>query len=201
MAARTVLASRNGTIDRRVTTRRETSMKKLAAVSLWALAFSLLAGLVATPASAAPYPPKKPTCEVSDTSITAGDQVTVSGKHWKPGSTVRFTLQPEGLNLGSATVGTNGKFSAVVTIPSTVQPGAHTIECSGIDRKGDPAVVGTDVQILGQIVGTGGAGGAAFTGSIFNVPLWMALIAALLVLGVALVFVSRRRRRGVGTGS
>jgi hexosaminidase len=173
-------------------------MRKLAAVSLWALAFSLLAGLVATPASAAPYPPKKPTCEVSDTSITAGDQVTVSGKHWKPGSTVRFTLQPEGLNLGSTTVGTNGKFSAVVTIPSTVQPGPHTIQCSGIDRKGDPAVVGTDIQILAAIVGTGGA---AFTGSNLNVPLWMALIAALLVLGVALVFVSRRRRRGVGTGS
>ena len=173
-------------------------MRKLAAVSLWALAFSLLAGLVTTPATAGPYPLKKPTCEVSDTSITAGDQVTVSGKHWKPGSTVRFTLQPEGLNLGSATVGTNGKFSAVVTIPSTVQPGPHTIECSGIDRKGRPRVVPTDIQILAAIVGTGGA---AFTGSNLNVPLWMALIAALLVLGVALVFVSRRRRRGVGTGS
>ena len=48
---------------------------------------------------------QKPTCQVSDTSISPGDQVTVSGKHWKPGSTVTFTLQPEGINLGSATVG------------------------------------------------------------------------------------------------
>jgi alpha-L-fucosidase len=174
-------------------------MKKLALVFAWALAFSLLVGLVATPASAAPYPPKKPTCQVSDTTLRPGDQVTVSGKHWKPGSTVTITLQPEGINLGSATVGTNGKFSAVVTIPATVQPGAHRIVCSGINRKGNPAVAGTDVQILAAIVSTGGAGGSAFTGTILNVPVWMALIAALLVLGAAFVFVSRRRRRGAVT--
>ena len=108
-------------------------MRKLAAVSMSALMIALLVGLLATPASAQQYPPKKPTCQVSDTSISPGDQVTVSGKHWKPGSTVTFTLRPEGINLGSATVGQNGKFSAVVTIPSSVQPGAHTIVCSGID--------------------------------------------------------------------
>ena len=93
-------------------------MKKLVTVSMSALMIALLVGLVAAPASAQQYPPKKPTCQVSDTSISPGDQVTVSGKHWKPGSTVTFTLRPEGINLGSATVGQNGKFSAVVTIPT-----------------------------------------------------------------------------------
>ena len=172
-------------------------MKKLAAVSMSALMIALLVGLVAAPASAQQYPPKKPTCQVSDTSISPGDQVTISGKHWKPGSTVTFTLQPEGINLGSTTVGVNGKFSAVVTIPDSVQPGPHTIVCSGIDRKGDPFVLAITVQILGVV----GGGGAAFTGTVLNVPLWMVLIAALLAAGVVAVAMSRRRRRSVGTGT
>ena len=196
-------------------------MKKLAAVSMSTLMVALLVGLVAAPASAQKYPPtpsttppttttppptttpprplraKKPTCRVSDTSIDPGDQVTVSGKHWKPGSTVTFTLQPEGINLGSATVGQNGKFSAVVTIPDSVEPGAHTIVCSGIDRKGDPFVLASLSQILGVV----GGGGAAFTGTILNVPLWMLLIAALFAAGVVAVAIGRRRRRSVGTGS
>lgn len=172
-------------------------MKKLAAVSMSALMIALLVGLVAAPASAQKYPPKKPTCQVSDTSISPGDQVTVSGKHWKPGSTVTFTLQPKGINLGSTTVGVNGKFSAVVTIPDSVQPGPHTIVCSGIDRKGDPFVLAITVQILGVV----GGGGAAFTGTVLNVPLWMVLIAALFAAGVVVVAIGRRRRRSVGTGS
>ena len=173
-------------------------MKKLVTVSMSALMIALLVGLVAAPASAQQYPPKKPTCQVSDTSISPGDQVTVSGKHWQPGSTVTFTLQPEGADLGSATVGQNGKFSAVVTIPTSVEPGAHTIVCSGIDLRGDPAVLGIDVQILGVV---GGGGGAAFTGTVLNVPLWIVLIAALFAARVVAVAIGRRRRRSVGTGS
>ena len=174
-------------------------MKKLAAVSILALMIALLVGLVATPAWAQQYPPKKPTCQVSDTSISPGDEVTVSGKHWQPGSTVTFTLQPEGINLGSTTVGVNGKFSAVVTIPNSVQPGAHTIVCSGTNRRGDPVVRAITVQILGLILG--GGGGTASTGSVLNLPLWMVLIVALFVTGVVLVAIGRRRRRSVGTSS
>ena len=172
-------------------------MKKLVTVSMSALMIALLVGLVAAPASAQQYPPKKPTCQVSDTTISPGDQVTVSGKHWKPGSTVTFTLRPEGINLGSATVGQNGKFSAVVTIPANVDPGAHTIVCSGIDRKGDPFVLALAVTILGVV----GGGGAAFTGTVLNVPVWLLLIAALFAAGVVAVAIGRRRRRSVGTGS
>ena len=172
-------------------------MKKLATVSMSALMIALIVGLVTAPASAQQYPPKKPTCQVSDTSINPGDQVTVSGKHWKPGSTVTFALQPEGIDLGSATVGQNGKFSAVVTIPDSVEPGAHTIVCYGIDREGDPFVPAVDVQFLGGVVG---GGGAAFIGTILNVPLWMVLIAASFAAGVVAVAIGRRRRRSVGTG-
>jgi len=198
-------------------------MKKLATVTMSALTIALLVALAVAPASAQTYPPTttppppthttppptttpppptpsppkgKPTCRVSDTTINPGDQITVSGKHWQRGSTVTFTLQPEDINLGSAPVGQNGKFSAVVTIPDSIQPGPHTIVCSGFDRKGNPFVLAIAVTILGVV----GGGGAAFTGTILNVPLWMVLIAALFAAGVVAVAIGRRRRRSVGTG-
>ena len=46
-----------------------------------------------------------------------------------------------------------------------------------------------------------GGGGAAFTGTVLNVPLWIVLIAALFAAGVVAVAIGRRRRRSVGTGS
>ena len=52
--------------------------------------------------------------------------------------------------------GPNGKFSAVVTIPDNIEPGPHTIVCSGIDRRGDPVVLAIAVTILG-VVGGGGS--------------------------------------------
>ena len=176
-------------------------MKKLAAVSSSALMIVLLVGLVPTPASAQqPYPPRpRPTCNVSDTTLSPGEQVTITGKHWRPGSTVTFTLQPEGINLGSATVGQNGKFSAVVTIPTNIEPGPHTIECSGISRRGNTVVRAIAIEIVGGVVAGGSS--TAFTGSVLNVPLWMVLVAVLFAAGVAAVVIGRRRRRSVGTGS
>jgi hypothetical protein len=174
-------------------------MKKLAAVVMPALMVVLLVGLVPTSASAQPYPPRRPTCNVSDTTLSPGDQVTVTGKHWRPGSTVTFTLQPEGINLGSTTVGVNGKFSAVLTIPTNIVPGPHTIECSGINRKGIAVVRAITIQIVAGVVS--GGGGTAFTGTILNVPLWLVLIAALFAAGVVAVAIGRRRRRGVRTGT
>jgi hypothetical protein len=175
-------------------------MKKLAAVVMPALMVVLLVGLVPTSASAQPYPPPpRPTCNVSGTTLSPGDQVTITGKHWQPGSTVRFTLQPEDINLGSATVGVNGKFSAVLTIPNNIVPGPHTIQCSGLNRRGVPVVRAITIQIVGGVVA--GGGGTSFTGTILNVPLWMLLTAALFAAGVTAVALGRRRRRGVRTGS
>lgn len=175
-------------------------MKKLAGVAMSALMIVLLISLVPTLASAQPYPPpRNPTCNVSDTTLSPGEQVTVTGKHWRPGSTVTFTLQPEGINLGSTTVGQNGKFSAVLTIPTNIEPGPHTIECSGISRRGNTVVRAIAIQILGGVVS--GGGGTAFTSTVLNVPLWIVLIAALFAAGVVVFALGRRRRRSVGTGS
>jgi hypothetical protein len=173
-------------------------MRKLAAVSTSALVIALALAVVVAPASAQEYPPTTATCGVSDSSLGAGDTVTITGDHWQAGSTVTFTLQPEGTNLGSATVDANGSFSATVTIPAGIRPGSHSIECSGIDVQGHTFSPNSTIQVLGAAVG---AEGTAFTGSALNVPLWLALIVGLLALGVAFVLVGRRRRRGVRTGS
>jgi len=198
-APRTVLASTTapGTVQEEEI-RRERSMKKLAAASISALMMALLVGLVAVPASAQSNPPEKPTCEVSDSTLGPGDTVTITGDNWQAGSTVTFTLQPEGINIGSATVGADGSFTATVTIPDSVQPGSHSIVCSGIDVEGNNVNRGTTIQVLGGAVG---AGGTAFTGSTVNVPLWIVLIVGLFVAGLLLVTMARRRRRSVGTGS
>src|SRR5262245_12071821 len=171
-------------------------MRKLAGVAISALTFTLYVAVPATPAQAQGYLGDA-TCGVSDTTLGPGDTVTITGDHWQAGSTVTFTLQPEGINLGSATVGANGSFSATVTIPASVQAGSHSIVCSGIDVEGHNVSRGTTIQILGGAVG----GGAAFTGTTLNVPLWLAIIVALFAVGVAFVVIGRRRRRSVRTGS
>jgi hypothetical protein len=173
-------------------------MKKLAGVLVAMFTLGLLLGVAIVPASAQEYPPGDPVCGVSDTTLGPGDQVTVSGDNWKPGSTVHFTLQPEGIDLGSATVDAGGSFSTVVTIPDSVEAGSHSITCSGIDVEGNAVSRNNTIQVLGGVVG---GGDTAFTGSTMNVPAWMALIAALLVSGLLLVALGRRRRGGVGTGS
>jgi hexosaminidase len=171
-------------------------MKKLAAAVFSVLSLSLLLALLAVPASAQQYPPGGTTCGVGATSLGPGDQITVSGSGWQPGSTVTFTLQPGSIPLGSTTVGDDGSFSTVLTVPASVAPGSYSLSCSGIDVEGNPISRNNPIQVLAA----GGGGGAAFTGNTLNVPLWMALVAGLLASGVLLVVLGGRRRRSVRAG-
>ena len=168
-------------------------MRKLAGLAVSVMVLGLTLGVLATPASAQ-YPPGDTTCGVGDTSIGPGDQITVSGIGWQPGSTVTFTLQPGDIELGSTTVGDDGSFGPIVlTIPNSVAPGSYSLSCSGIDVEGRPITRNNPIQVVV-------AGGAAFTGTTLNVPLWLALIAGLLATGVFLVVLGGRRRRSVRAG-
>ena len=170
-------------------------MRKLAAAFSWMLGIGLLIATFAAPASAQ-YPPQEATCGVGDTTLSAGDQLTISGEGWEAGSTIAFTLQPEDVALGSTTANSNGNFSTVLTIPASIQAGPHSIECSGTDVQGQDVVLANDIQILGAGAGT------AFTGSSVDVPLWTALAAGLLILGTVLFVAGRRRTsRSAGTRS
>jgi hexosaminidase len=170
-------------------------MRKVAGLAVSVLVLGLYVGVLAAPASAQ-YPPGGTTCGVSDTSLGPGDQITVSGSGWQPGSTVTFTLQPGGIELGSTTVGADGSFGPIVlTIPNSVAPGSYSLSCSGIDVEGNPITRVSPIQVVGVV-----AGGPAFTGTTLNVPLWLALIAGLLATGVLLVVLGGRRRRSVRAG-
>jgi hypothetical protein len=171
-------------------------MRKLAGLAVSVMVLGLYVGVLAAPASAQ-YPPGGTTCGVSDTSIGPGDQITVSGSGFQAGSTVTFTLQPGDIELGSTTVGADGTFGPIVlTVPDSIAPGSYSLVCSGIDVEGNPITRTSPISILGA----GAGGGAAFTGTTLNVPLWMALIAGLLAAGVLLVVVGGRRRRSVRAG-
>lgn len=169
-------------------------MKRVAAALVSTLTIGLLLGLFALPAMAQ-YPPEDPVCGVSDSTLLPGQQVTVSGDGWLPGSTVDFTLEPEGIDVGSAVVQDDGTFEVVLTIPDSIGPGEHSIVCTGVDVEGQTVTRNNDIAILAP-------GGTATTGSTLNVPLWMAMIAALMVAGLVLVVLGRQRQRsGVRAGS
>jgi len=151
-------------------------MKRVAVVGLVA---AILA--VAAPAFAA-YPPGGPTAVASDTTVTAGQTITVSGSRWLADSTVRLSF--DGTFVKTAAVDP-GHFSTPFTVPSGADAGQHALTVTGNDRTGAPA----SVTLLLTI--TGGSGSLAYTGA--NVTGWMILIPILLILGLALLFVGRRR--------
>jgi hypothetical protein len=145
----------------------------------------LFLGLLGAPASAQQYPPQAGTCGVSG-SVSPGEQFTVTGEGFQPGSTLTFTLQPGAIDLGSTQADANGEFQTVLTAPANLAAGDYTLRIAGT---GVVCVTGVDVVVAGGVT--------AFTGSTLNVPVWMALVAALLAGGLLFVVLGGRRRRSV----
>jgi hypothetical protein len=136
--------------------------------------------MVAGPAYAA-YPPGGPTAVASDTTVTRGQTITVSGSRWLADSTVRLYF--DGSFVKTAAVDP-GHFSTPFTIPAAASLGQHALTIRGDDRNGNPA----SVTILLTVVASGSL---AFTGA--DVTGWMILVPVLLILGLAFLLVGRRR--------
>jgi len=154
-------------------------MKRIAHV----LAVTVLLTLVfATPAFAQ-YPPAEPTGEVSDSTVTPCQTITVSGSNWESGSTVDISL--DGASLGSASVGPGGNFSTSVQIPCSLSPGTYALVLSGTDADGNLATVTSNITVLAGVTTAG-------TGA--NLGAGLGLLAVLLILGIGALLVSRRRR-------
>jgi LPXTG-motif cell wall-anchored protein len=133
------------------------------------------------------YPPHRPTCSVSQGTVAPGESITVSGTNWRPNFTVTIALKGDGI-LGTATANAQGSFSTIVTIPSDAPTGSTQIMCRGQKRNGGALVLGTTITI----VAAAGGGITAFTGA--QIEIWMILAVALLVVGLGLILISRRRR-------
>ncbi|WP_411699188.1 phosphatase PAP2 family protein [Conyzicola sp.] len=68
---------------------------------------------------------------ISDSSVKAGDPISVSGKGFTPGETVRIELRSTPVVIGTVTADQRGAFSARVFIPADAVGGAHTIVAIG----------------------------------------------------------------------
>jgi hypothetical protein len=165
--------------------------RSTAAIILSAATFLLLMG---SPAFAA-YPPGGPTAVASDTTVTPGQTITVSGNKWLADSTVRLFLGSEAPKTASVDP---GHFSTTITIPLSATVGALPLAVRGFDRTGADAEV-TIMLTVADPPGTNGNGSLAFTGA--NVTGWMILIPVLLIVGTAFLLVGRKRRNRQKAGS
>jgi LPXTG cell wall anchor motif len=181
-------------------------------------ALTVAAGLtmLASPATAQPYPPTSDEgLTVSESTVTPGQQITVSGDGAEPGATVTITLTRSSTSLGAGhrvvaagpvlaglvaasrplaqssvvlgrtTADDDGSFSTTVTIPSSTDPGVYTLS----------AISGGEVLSVATLRVVAAAGGLPFTGT--DVGPGLAIGAGLIVAGGLLLLAVRRRRSSV----
>ena len=179
-------------------------------------ALTVAAGLtlLASPANAQDYPPGSDQgLTVSESTVTPGQDITVSGDGAEPGATVTITLTRSSSSLGTGhmvvaagpalarlvattrplaqstvilgrtTAADDGSFSTTVTIPSGLDAGVYTLS----------AISGGEVLSVATLRVVAASGGLPFTGT--DVGPGLAVGAGLIVAGGLLLLAVRRRRR------
>lgn len=111
-----------------------------------------------------------------------GSTITVTGENYLPGEAIEIWLLSTPVQLASLVAGTDGTFSASVTIPTNVPAGVHSLEVRGAQT----ATVANAITITQVLAATG----ASESGNG-----WAAL--ALVLSGVGLVAL-RHRYQGIG---
>jgi LPXTG-motif cell wall-anchored protein len=163
-------------------------------LALAALTLGLLASTAASPASAGGGPSDYADCmiTVSPSTFQAGDTVTVTGTGFQPDFETVIEFNSVTVQVGTVTTDGAGAFSLEVTIPLDATDGPHTITAV-CDAEGN--ITSTDVTVSSTSAPTTPPPGGPLprTGSDAQ-PLVIAGLVALLA-GIALVLVSRRRRR------
>ncbi|HWS48371.1 MAG TPA: LPXTG cell wall anchor domain-containing protein, partial [Acidimicrobiia bacterium] len=152
----------------------------------------------ATTTTTTTAPPEEAAVALSQTTVPAGGQLTVSGAGWEPGSTVGLELHSSVVSLGQAAVGADGRFSTTVTIPAGTAAGSHEIVVSGADSTGTaqtasaPVTVESGVSPQASTTTAPPAGGGSLprTGTPF-VPL---VSTGFALVGAGLALAYRRRR-------
>lgn len=163
-------------------------LNKLSSALVGVLALVAAAAMFAGPAGAAPYGGGA-TISVSSSVVAPGGTITVSGSGFEANQTVRITLYPEAVVLGTTTSESSGAWSATVTIPSDTALGRHTI--TAMDTAGDSASVTITVTAAAGPSG-GGGGGVSTTGV---AVMSIGALGVLLVAGGAVMLMAGRRRK------
>ncbi|WP_164704306.1 hypothetical protein [Blastococcus litoris] len=120
-------------------------------------------------------------------SVAAGQQLTLTGSGYAPGSLVDLYVYSTPQKIGSVTADSSGRFSAQVTLPAGLAAGKHSLVATGLDAHGAPHFLRMDVVLTA-------ADGRrlAATGADVSVPAVLGLAAV--GVGVGLVGAARRRR-------
>lgn len=112
-----------------------------------------------------------------------GGYVLVRGDGFKPGSTAEVWIFSTPLKLGSLTVDSDGSFRGMLSLPTSLTVGAHTVQVNGVTASSESASTSVGIRM-------GNAPqGLASTGASVG---W-ALAVQLTCAGLALVIVGRRR--------
>ncbi|MFB9164549.1 family 20 glycosylhydrolase [Arthrobacter psychrochitiniphilus] len=140
-----------------------------------------------------------PTAVLSNASVAPGEELTITGSNFKPGSTATFTLHSDPIVLGTAIANSEGIVSLKVTLPSTVTPGVHTVIITGLGSNGEAAEASVKLTVVAAASSTSStqAGNSnnddlASTGA-GTTPFLLGGL--LLVVAGAFTLISRRKRK------
>ncbi|MGY1803036.1 LPXTG cell wall anchor domain-containing protein [Blastococcus sp. SYSU D00922] len=117
------------------------------------------------------------------TSVAPGQKLTLTGSGYAPNSAVELYVYSTPQRIGSVTADASGRFSVVVTLPTGLVAGKHSLVATGLDANGAPRFLRMDVTLGKRL---------AATGADVVVPA-VAGVAAL-ALGGGLIALARRRR-------
>jgi len=121
----------------------------------------------------------------ADGKVKVGEQVTLTGDGYLPGSTIQLIVYSTPVSLGTTVADAAGRFSATVTVPTALASGTHHLVAAGVDADGNPRYLVTEILVSG---GTG----LAYTG--FSPAPYLGGGLVLLLAGAGLVLAGRRRR-------
>jgi hypothetical protein len=125
--------------------------------------------------------------DLSNPSPNKGDSITVKCGGWMPDSDVTIVLHSDPVTLATVAADGSGNIDATVSIPSSVDAGAHTLELTGTDPSGTPRTVTAALE-----VGSGGGSSLPRTGAAIAALVGVATV--LFVTGTAL---SQARKRAI----
>lgn len=158
---------------------------------------ALLAALLLLPtgvASAQGYGTPDESLTISSTVLSPGDEFSVTGTGFDPGSEVQVVFNSTPVVLGTIEVSSTGTATGTFRVPADAEVGAHRVEMVGVDPSGAPRTLSVEVTVTGATAAPADerpASGLAFTGAT-TLGLVGAGVAAL-VIGTTMVRFRRRR--------
>ncbi len=99
--------------------------------------------------------------EISDDTLTFGQQFTVSASGFKPASVVQVFMKSDPVLLGSLTADATGTVSGSFTVPAGTPAGSHTVEFQGTSPADVPLVLQQSVSVSASSGGGNATTGAA----------------------------------------